>query len=550
MRSRGIALLALALLAQPAASEPAEPRHGCVVWKTGPDGARLRPDGDRRHRSPGDGDSTTMTFTFDSPEQPWTAEERTKLQGYLDLFLPALRATYGHPAFSIAVNVVKDTTLLDQGFAGTYSPSDNVLTLWAVDPNVVCHELVHAFHDDDVVYLDGYEEGMAKAVEIKTLDDLGIPGWDSHHGSSDDTYYETLNQPELRPGGGWFWAGAPLVGVRYTLAGYLWDKVEREHPGFLKEFNRRYYALLEQDAEAQSSNAKLVALAAEIAPTQEGASYAAWAERQYVLGESSRFGVQLYQYVNSGLIAVFDRHPYGYEEPLADVEIEWDAFDADGIRIGSGSAHTDVSGFAAVSPTVPWNFDGRIRVWVRARCSRGSAESVIDRPARFTRGFFGLVPGGNRGSVTITPLDASIAPVVVPVTGGLFVDLSLQEVAGRFSVRFVGDDGRHGERVITKDASSYQTVIAPLTGMPARAVLTAQPAVTRAGCRFVLDRGIPMPAHLTLYDAAGRIVRVLDVPAGASGIDWNGVDRTGYLSHNGVILARLTAAASTPRPAS
>ena len=31
------------------------------------------------------------------------------------------------------------------------------------------------------------------------------------------------------------------------------------------------------------------------------------------------------------------------------------------------------------------------------------------------------------------------------------------------------------------------------------------------------------------------------MPAGASGIDWNGADRTGYLSHNGVILARLTA---------
>jgi len=31
-----------------------------------------------------------------------------------------------------------------------------------------------------------------------------------------------------------------------------------------------------------------------------------------------------------------------------------------------------------------------------------------------------------------------------------------------------------------------------------------------------------------------------DVPAGASGIDWYGADRTGYLCH-GLVLARLTA---------
>jgi len=30
------------------------------------------------------------------------------------------------------------------------------------------------------------------------------------------------------------------------------------------------------------------------------------------------------------------------------------------------------------------------------------------------------------------------------------------------------------------------------------------------------------------------------VPAGASGIDWYGADRTGYLCH-GLVLARLTA---------
>lgn len=535
MRSRGIALLVVVLLASLAVRAGAEPTQPCIVWKTGTDGARPHVHHSPRFSPLG---SNQLSFTFDSPDQPWTPEQLTTMQGYLSEMVPALTRILGDPAFSTTINIQQDSTMGDYA-SGSFSPPDNEIFLWKLRPEILCHELAHAFHDDDVFFIDGFEEGIAHAVEIMVLDELRYFHWDAHHAALGDVYYEALNQPAIQPPGGSFHSSRFLLSLRYTMAGYAWDKVEREHPGFLKAFHESYYGQLITDHELRWSLSKLATLGATIAPTMEGLPFETWVSRQQILGASDPGpGLQVFQYVPFHYAYVFDK--YGFGDSVAGAHVEWQVFDGEGVVIDAGSGATNAAGSVPIIPLIRPGEEGRLTVRVRATTSSGVAENSTVFTTALPSGLFGAVVGGARGTVTITPLDSAMAPVVCPLVHGQFAAPSLEGVAGRFHLAYVGEDGGRGERYVTKDASAYLALIESL-GPNRSARLTARPNVTRQGSRFVLDRPVAAPARLTLYDVAGRILNVIEVPAGASGADWDGADRSGYLCHNGVVLARLTA---------
>src|SRR5436190_1364256 len=71
-----------------------------------------------------------LTFTFNSPDYPWTAAEVTSLSSALNTFYPVIRDIYGDPAFDNIVNVRKDPTA---GPVGLYYPAFNEIVLKAAD---------------------------------------------------------------------------------------------------------------------------------------------------------------------------------------------------------------------------------------------------------------------------------------------------------------------------------------------------------------------------------------------------------------------------------
>lgn len=131
-----------------------------------------------------------LTFTFNSPSEPWDPSEIAALTAALDDFYPTAKAIYGPPAFNITVNVRKSS---GGAFVGEYNPSLNEMVLQnSVDLTVLCHEMIHAFRDDFIITLPSYEEGMTRAAEVEVFNQLAAytHSFDEHHSYTYDVYYE------------------------------------------------------------------------------------------------------------------------------------------------------------------------------------------------------------------------------------------------------------------------------------------------------------------------------------------------------------------------
>jgi hypothetical protein len=72
--------------------------------------------------------------------------------------------------------------------------------------------------------------------------------------------------------------------------------------------------------------------------------------------------------------------------------------------------------------------------------------------------------------------------------------------------------------------------------------LQARPSVTRAGTELVLGRPAARRQAIDLFDVTGRLLRRLDVAAGASGATWDGRTAAGRPAPTGVYFARAARA--------
>jgi len=513
--------------------------HSCVVSKDGRPRA-LSPEALAPRTPSAFSDTNHLHLSFDSPDDPWTPTELVHLRSYVETLLPVLEDVCGPPSAADAIEIIKDRSLADQGVAGTYTPTEHAIRLVQADRATLCHELAHAFHGDDVVYWDPFEEGMAVAVTAQVLERLHV--YTQPYGDSDDASYELLNQPAISPHRGNFWGGLPAVVLRYKLAGYVWRKAALEHPGFQREFNRRYYEALALSDTLRDSIGGLIALAAEAAPEMEGMPFRAWADRQYVIGTTPQLGVQIYQFGFSPLVVLFFRHADGYEEPLPGEDLAWRATDGEDVAAGSGVWPTDFGGGVFLYPAVPALSRGSLRLETSASTPYGSQTSAMTRPLTGGKGLYGVVKGAHEGSLTITPLGQPLPPETVPVRWGAFDAPGWKSYAGRLELAFTDPDGHTTARIVTKDSTSYLAILDAPSGpvSPPAAVFTARPSVATAGCRFALNRPVDGPSWVTLYAVNGRALRVLAIPAGERAVDWDGLGSDGLFVSAGVYVARLT----------
>lgn len=396
-----------------------------------------------------------LTFTFDSSTYPWSAEEQEALTTILNDCYPLAKTIYGDPAFNIMVNVRKDPTI---SFAGLYYPSLNEMVLRnASSSDPICHEMIHAFRDDNIITLSSYEEGMTRAAEVEVFNQLPTyVHWDENHSYTYDVYYEGLNKQKIGSRNGNFFAGYIGVLLRYQLGGYAWAKALLENSNFLADFNRELYTRTLSDPTTPSTESTLLDIATTVQSKVENKTFSTWYNQQGVLNTDPPEGYFLYQRINQFTVDYFYRDPSGTETMQPNVTVEWAVYDHSNVLLDNGSGVTSANGWFNFIPALPAGYTGRITVVVTTTSPNGLISDTTLRPAfGFEAGIFGIVRNADTGTITLTPLDDPAAAVTLDVVNGAFSAPSLASVRGRFRAVFTNSAGKKFSKRFNKDASDY-----------------------------------------------------------------------------------------------
>jgi len=393
-----------------------------------------------------------ITFTFNSPDYPWTDEELAALQQCVVECYPVMKQVYGPPTFSITVNVKKDPTLAT--LAGIYNASTNEITLRNADIDVFIHEGLHAFRDDLVIHVDSYEEGMARAAEVAVLAYLPhYAYWDKHHSYSIDVYYELNNQPGIGPAYGSFRYGRLNPLLRYQQAGYAWGKMLIEDRQFPIRFNDYYYRAALVDPTVSGNVDFLKAIAGRLKPKVEKKLFDQWYVEQHIFDTAPDEGYQLLFKADTGIIMLYLRDEGGYENLIENSPVKWEALSCNGDVLSYGSGLTSSFGWVEIPLWAIPVYSGRVQLNISA----GLPDGQEIKETFFTyrgqeEGIFGIAQSCS-GNLKIRHArgikDAS-------VLNGAFSVPELENLAGTVTI-WQGDS--MNKKTITKDASPYFVVV-------------------------------------------------------------------------------------------
>lgn len=493
------------------AAVAANPGHDLVIM-VDREGNRILGD-DSQASGPGAeslAEDNALSFTFNSPSAPWTDAEVTAMQAALAEFYPDAVEIYGPPFYDICVNVRKVPGM----GGGAYNSVLNEATMGGVDLDVLAHEMVHAFRDDQWIWLPTFEEGMARAVEVELFSRSPYTHWDAGHSYYYDRAYEELNDhANGSPSGGFSdnWL------ERYQLAGYAWWKALVDRPAFLPAFNAAYLDL--RLAGGSYVEKTLVDLAeATIGGPVEGRPFRSWYDQQSVL--DTRPPAVTYLHLRYGAAYAMTRTVTGQTRPLSGATISWVARDVTGAVVDHGSELTPTGGIYLRPKLPPGHPGGRIDVEMTTTDPNGllvQRRVPIPLLAVGGDGVVGVVTSGTEGSVTITALDGQAPAVTVPVLNGAFSAPELRGVRGRFLAVYSPPSGPAVSRQFTRDTSEYRLVLAA----PNLSVkLTAKPDLVAPGetvrYRARVDVAGPSPANGVSFR--------LETPVGAS-VTGVGADR-------------------------
>jgi hypothetical protein len=421
-------------------------------------GKPILPDYKQAIEEPAIYPANEINFTFDSPDYPWTATELESLQTWVDDFYPMVKLIYGSPAFSITVNIRKDPNI---AFSGTYNPSTNEITLRSAKEDVLCHEMIHSFHDDNIVLLSSYEEGMTRAAEVEVFNQLDdYYHWNENHSYYVDTYYEHDNQPDIGGENGSFGSGFVNVLLQYQQAGYVWAKAFLEDKDFFVNFNQAFYAQALVDPSVGNDESKLKDILRTVKPTVEGEDFDTWYAKQHILNTHHTSGYKLIMKADSSTVYYFYRSDTGLDTMQTGETLSWSVYDYDNILIDSGSKATSDYGWIDIYPEMPSGYRGRIKIVVTADTPEGEiSRSFFNSYGVDETGVFGIVKNQTEGEIVITPLDDLSLQESTEVINGAFSIPSLKNIRGQFSLVYTDFNNRQIERIFTKDASSYYTSV-------------------------------------------------------------------------------------------
>ncbi len=439
------------------AETEAEREHwDSVILFVDADGNVVRPDAERAGNaasvSAGD-----LSFTFDSPAHPFTPEQISNMRAWIAEFYPVVKSLYGPPAFANTVNVSFNPTI---SAAGVYSSGSNEIIL--ADPSAVdalVHEMIHAFHDDDMI-ASQWEETMTRAAEVAAFNQLGVPHWDAHHSYYYDVWVDALDAQTALGSESMSIYDGPNLLMSYNVGGYEWWKVFHAYPRFFSDFNGMLYA----HPDWANEEAALVEMAAAAAPTVEGLPFSMWYITHGIFNSAPPLG---YQFVMSGDFGggwLVNRFGGSGARPVPGVSVSWHSQDVNGRVLAAGTTTTSATGFASVTKDpIPGTYTGRGLLTFTASVGTQTVTGSAWMTRISQEGVFGIAPRLNSGTVTVTSLDdPGSPPVAVPLVKGAFHVPSLATAIGRFRATLTRSDGTiAARRVFTKDASPYLVILEP-----------------------------------------------------------------------------------------
>lgn len=280
---------------------------------------------ERRNLAPGN-----ITLVFDAAgTRAFPQTYRDLLQSVFDTAKPTLDIIFGQASEAgpvLVKNYDADIGDRDAVAGGFFIPNNGsggreirfpiYVSPEAASVNFI-HTLLLAYLGPNSYGFDAFQEGIVRAAVMKVARTNGALPASLDPGLIDltlqNTYdvgssYDWFNQRAL--GGPQFIApnlrdvplpaGGSLGGIyllRYQMAGSAWQKLVAENPGFIREFNRRYYL-----SPGISSNVPaLVAIGQQALDTVtgvanskiEGFSFAEWFRRQYILETKLTLGRKL-----------------------------------------------------------------------------------------------------------------------------------------------------------------------------------------------------------------------------------------------------------------
>ncbi|HUT73760.1 MAG TPA: hypothetical protein VM221_02850 [Armatimonadota bacterium] len=374
----------------------------------------------------------SITFTYSG----WTSADRQRLSAYVNSVYPMIRSIYGDPASTITVTIVSDPALQDI-LGGVYLPAVNEIRLppiqdFSRDTFVLASLIVRAFHDDLFLAPEAWETGFARAVALvahlqvdATFDLAGEPYYLL-------PFYDLLNQRPLA--GATLFPASGYSGMtpwRIGMAQAAWLKVYAENRGFFRDFNTAYYAEYDPAVAPPLSDnvARLRELAAAAAPEVEGALFASWFARQFVLDSDGGPGEKLYLVAlpqTDNVTVYLEADCYRTtttddEQPLNGTgQFHFMGWDGDLYLPEAGDLVTIQSGQGFLAPSF-FNIGGAQRITVELAAGNQVAQSWFPYGVAGSGAYneyFGVVVDGDAGSVSVSPGGAP--PAAASVIRGVF----------------------------------------------------------------------------------------------------------------------------------
>jgi hypothetical protein len=167
-------------------------------------------------------------------------------------------------------------------------------------PQLLTHELIHAFRDDVILAMDanwnyhprlsGFEESFAQGVSYACMnryvqlypnDTVVNPA--SLYGSSMDWDYDYRNVTNLTTEDFWSdYGGMALHWERYEMGAAAMRKMQLEDSGVFQKFNAAYYAYLNAHHTATPTRSLMISLLASVLPQVEGIPTEDWINHQHI----------------------------------------------------------------------------------------------------------------------------------------------------------------------------------------------------------------------------------------------------------------------------
>lgn len=264
-------------------------------------------------------ESNTLSVDFAGG---WSQGELDDLQWFLARMLPIVSEVYGSPSHSYVVTVVKDSMYTS---SAVFFLGSNEIRMNRFYPQLLTHEILHAFRDNVVLATDeywrydptlsGFEEGFAQGLSYVCMNRYieSYPGdpivpENTIYGSANDWDYDFHNTNILTTKDFWSDAGGTdIFWLRYEMAAAAIIKILKENPNFALEFNREYYATLNANHTLTPSRALVQQIISTVAPLIEGRASRDWLDRQRVFDCFVRTGRKIW---------VRTQHYPGWEEYL------------------------------------------------------------------------------------------------------------------------------------------------------------------------------------------------------------------------------------------